>query len=114
MQQGGTLTVDLGKLNGAAALSGEGKAELKIESGHLELTGDTATPEGNTYTIASGFGMIARKWDDSCVSGHAEGTNVRYEVESDDNSVRVICDEEPQVKPDPGPNPDPGPGPVTP
>ena len=116
LQSGGTLIVDLGRLNGAAALSGEGRAELKINGGSLELIGDTATPEGNTYTIASGFGMIARKWDDSCVSGHAEGKNVRYEVESDDNSVRVrvICDEEPQVNPDLGPNPDPGPGPVTP
>ena len=52
-QNGGTLIVDLGQLNGAAALAGEGKAELKIESGNLELIGDTATPEGNAYTIAS-------------------------------------------------------------
>ena len=112
MQQGGTLTVDLGKLNGAAALSGEGKAELKIESGILELIGDTATPEGNTYTIASGFGTISGVWTNVNVIGQAEGKNVRYEVEHDDTSVRVCvtCDEEPHT--DSNPNPDPGIGPV--
>ena len=112
MQQGGTLTVDLGKLNGAAALSGEGKAELKIESGHLELTGDTATPEGNMYTIASGFSTIAKTWINIYVSGEVEGRNVRYEVLNDDSSVRVTCEEEASINPNPDPGP--GPGPVTP
>ncbi len=112
VQKGGTLIVDLGRLNGAAALSGEGKAELKIESGILELIGDTATPEGNTYTIASGFGTISGVWTNVNVIGQAEGKNVRYEVEHDDTSVRVCvtCDEEPHT--DSNPNPDPGIGPV--
>ena len=111
-QKGGTLVVDLGWLNGAAALSGEGKAELKIESGILELIGDTATPEGNTYTIASGFRMISGVWTNVNVSGQAEGKNVRYEVEHDDTNVRVCvtCDEESHT--DSNPNPDPGIGPV--
>ena len=109
LQSGGTLIVDLGRLNGAAALSGEGRAELKINGGSLELIGDTATPEGNTYTIASGFGTITSTWTNTCVSGQAEVTNVRYEVLYDDTSVRVsvICDEEPH--PEPNPTPDPGP-----
>lgn len=112
-QNGGTLIVDLGRLNGAAALSGEGKAELNIESGALELVGDTATPEGNTYTIASGFGSIAKAWENVNVSGQAEGRNVKYTVISEDTSVRVCvtCDEEP--KPEPIPNPE-EPVPVTP
>ena len=111
-QNGGTLIVDLGRLNGAAALSGEGKAELNIESGALELVADTATPEGNTYTIASGFGSIAKAWENVNVSGQAEGRNVKYTVISEDTSVRVCvtCDEEPHT--DSNPNPDPGIGPV--
>ena len=113
-QNGGTMIVNLGRLNGAAALSGEDKAELKIGSGNLELIGDTATPEGNVYTIASGFAAITTTWTNICVSGHAEGRNVRYDVESDDTSVRVsvTCDPEPHT--DPFPGPDPGPGPSTP
>jgi hypothetical protein len=116
VQNGGTLVVDLGRLNGTAALSGEGRAELMIESGHLELIGDTATPDGNTYTIASGFGTITKIWANENVSGQAEGKNVRYEVLYDDTSVRVrvTCDEEPQVDPNPGSGPDPGITPVTP
>jgi hypothetical protein len=111
-QKGGTLVVDLGRLNGAAALSGEGKAELKIESGNIKLIGDTATPEGNTYTIASGFGTISGVWTNVNVIGQAEGKNVRYEVEHDGTSVRVCvtCDWEPHT--DSNPNPDPGIGPV--
>lgn len=110
VQSDGTLVVDLGRLNGAAALSGEGKAELKIESGHLQLIGDTATPDGNTYTIASGFGKIAKTWESINVSGQANGKDVKYYVESDDTSVRVrVIDEGPFI--DPIPDPDPGPDP---
>ena len=113
VQSGGTLIVDLGRLNGAAALSGEGRAELKITGGSLELIGDTATYDGNTYTIASGFGTITSAWTNTCVSGQAEGTNVRYEVRHDDTSVRVsvICDEESHPEPNPEPNPMPVPVP---
>ena len=112
VQSGGTLIVDLGRLNGAAALSGEGRAELKINGGSLELIGDTATPEGNAYTIASGFGTIAGVWTNTCVSGQAEGANVRYEVLYDGTSVHVgvTCDEE--SHPEPIPDPDPQPTPV--
>ena len=113
VQSDGTLIVDLGRLNGAAALSGEGRAELKITGGSLELIGDTATYDGNTYTIACGFGTITSAWTNTCVSGQAEGTNVRYEVRYDDTSVRVsvICDEESHPEPNPEPNPMPVPVP---
>ena len=107
VQQSGTLIVDLGRLNGTAALSGEGRAELKITGGSLELLGDTATPEGNTYTIASGFDTIASAWTNTCVSGQAEGRNVRYDILYDDTSVRVCvtCDEEENTDPNPGLDP---------
>ena len=74
---------------------------------------NTVTYDGNTYTIASGFGTITSAWTNTCVSGQAEGTNVRYEVLYDDTSVRVsvICDEESHPEPNPEPNPMPVPVP---
>ena len=114
VQSDGTLIVDLGRLNGAAALSGEGKAELKIESGHLQLIGDTATPDGNWYTIAREFGSIDKAWESVNVSGQADGKDVKYYVESDDTSVRVrVVEEGPFIDPIPDPDPN-DPVPVTP
>lgn len=64
--------------------------------------------------FAAFVGPIATTWTNICVSGQAEGRNVRCDVLSDGTSVHVsvICDEGPHTEPIP--DPDPGMVPSTP
>ena len=88
MQEGGTLIVNVGKLQ-KAALLGSGSATLTIDSAaKLELVGDKA---GNEYPIAASFAKVESVWADENVSGSEKKKDdtVLYTVLSDDSSVSV-------------------------